>query len=87
MNIYQEAIDVQNAVNLTAVASLLHRVGSQLSREGRGTDEIRRNPAVTLIVDKLLDLNGRPEGMEFNKAFDECEKLSKEVENVCDKTN
>ncbi len=73
MNVYQEALDVQDAVNLTAVSGLLNRVCKHLLREEKlGTDAIRGHAAVTMIVDKILDLNGRPNAQAFGHAHDTC---------------
>lgn len=73
MNVYKEALEVQDAVNLTAVSGLLNRVCKYLlHEENMGTMQIRQHPAVTMIVDKILDLNGRPNAQEFSRAYDEC---------------
>ena len=80
MNIYQEALALQDGVNMTAISGTLNRVCKQLLSEGHGTDSIRHNAAVTLIVDKILDLNGRPDGLAFSKAYDTCLELSKKEE-------
>ena len=57
-NIYQDAIDVQDACNPSGVALSLHNLCCSLSREGLGTDDIRRHPAVILFTAKLADLMG-----------------------------
>ena len=67
--IYQEALDVQDAVNLTAVAGELHRICLHLLREGADTMEVRRNSAVLLFMDKMWDLVGRPESSDLTEAY------------------
>jgi len=76
-NRYQKALQVQDACNLTAVAGLFHEVCLEVLREGRGTDAPCKDPAVLMILDKINDLVGRPEDAEYNKAFCDCEDLSK----------
>jgi hypothetical protein len=57
-NRYQDALDVQNACNPSGVAHSLHEICCEVSREGGGTDAVRRDPAVRLFVAKLADLCG-----------------------------
>lgn len=80
MNVYKTALDLQDGVNLTAISGTLNRVCKQLMDEGLGTMAIREHPAVTLIVDKILDLNGRPEGMKFSEAYNVCHEKAQEEE-------
>lgn len=76
MNVYKTALDLQDGVNMIAISGTLNRVCKQLMSEGLGTDQIRKHPAVTLIIDKMLDLNGRPDAMAFSTAYDECHEKS-----------
>ena len=74
-NRYREAIDVQDACNPSGVALSLHKMCCVVSREGNGTDGVRRDPAVRLFVAKLADLCG----LEYDWPRDaqaECERLS-----------
>lgn len=71
--IHQTALDLQDGVNLLAISNTLFRVCKELSKRGEGTDAIRKHPAVTVILDKMNDLNGRPDFSALNKAFEVCE--------------
>jgi hypothetical protein len=57
----QTALDVQDAVNLSAVArslvSVLDVLWTQAREEGKGTDYVNTHPIVTLFLDKLTSLN------------------------------
>ena len=73
-NIYKTAVDIQDAVNLTAVVNTLASICERVMKDEGGTNAPRENPAVIAIVDKINDLLGRPDSTDINKAFDECEK-------------
>lgn len=53
---HADALSIQDACNLSGVASRLQRLCRELIEEGCGTMEVRRNPAVILIVAKMADL-------------------------------
>lgn len=55
----QTAIDIQDACNPSAVALFYVRVVDSLRNDHniRGTDEIRKHPAVVLTAHKLADLS------------------------------
>lgn len=57
--ICQQAIDVQDACNARAVARFYVRITDLLCDEHgiRGTDELRKHPAVVLTAHKLADLS------------------------------
>ena len=82
MNIYQTALELQDACNPIAVANTLFKVAQQLREEGKGTDAIRQDPAFVLIVDKLSDMTGRPEASAYMDVYNKCEELAKERNNA-----
>ncbi len=63
-NIYQEAIDVQNACNASGVIHSLSRIVSYIweeevnkhPEEKRGTEYVNTHPVVILFLDKLCSL-------------------------------
>jgi hypothetical protein len=73
MNIYKDAIEVQNACNLSGVAHSLADVCSHIMRTGGDSETIKTNPAVILFVDKLNSLLNRPSLKEFHTAYMKCE--------------
>lgn len=79
MNVYKTALELQDGVNLTAISGTLNRVCKHLlHEENLGTIAIREHPAVTLILDKMMDLNGRPDAQAFSEAYDTCHEKAKE---------
>ena len=77
-NIYQTAMELQDACNPIAVANTLFKVAQALRDKGFGTDAIRKDPAFVLIVDKLADMTGRPEASAYMEVYNKCEELAKE---------
>lgn len=54
----KEALDVQNACNLTAVAQSFARAMIDLGKHVQGTYAVRTHPITLLWVDKLASLTG-----------------------------
>lgn len=83
-NIYKEALEVQDAVNLSGVVRSFARITEALWDEakanGLGTEFVNQHPVSRLYADKIVDLAGVREFAEFSKAYEECERLSKEYE-------
>ena len=81
----QQAMQVQDACNGTAVALLLHRIGQAYIRAGHGTDYIHASAPWKLVLYKLADLTFRAgaldlmTGTEYSRLTDECEALAKEL--------
>lgn len=71
-DIYGDALELQNACNLSGVAHTLCDMCSFLVDQGLDTDGIRSHPAVILTVDKMNDLVRRPDLDAYSKADDEC---------------
>jgi hypothetical protein len=57
----QDAVDVQNACNGTAVSGLLNRTMSALMKEKKGSDYVNQHPIVQAIIDKLQSLAKIPQ--------------------------
>jgi hypothetical protein len=74
MNRFKQAIDVQDGVNLRAIARLLVRAADEAADAG-GTDASYSDPAVVLIVNKIESLVHSSE--RFADAWSECHERSK----------
>jgi hypothetical protein len=74
----QQALDVQDACNLSGVVHAFSRAMSVLweeaHRTGQGTDWVNKHPIVTLFIDKLASLNHYDSTL--NHAWDEVTKLA-----------
>jgi hypothetical protein len=66
----QEALDVQDACNLSGVALGFGRAMADLRHVIGGGDELRRHPVTVLWLDKLNDMTGRVDGYAvFSTAY------------------
>ena len=74
MNIYRDALDVQDACNLRAIARLLVKAADLAADKG-GTTASYSDPAVVLIVNKIESLVLSQDAITNGK-WDECEKLA-----------
>ena len=85
-NIYQEALDVQNAVNLSGVvkswAEITSLIWDEAHRLGHGTDWVNHHPVNVLFADKCRDLTDRSQiyAHDYGEAYEECERKAKELE-------
>jgi hypothetical protein len=73
----QTALDVQNAVNLSGVLQsfrdiVMDVLWPEARRLGKGTDWVNHHPICTLFLNKLSDLNRRP---DYFKAYVEVQEL------------
>jgi hypothetical protein len=75
-NIYSDALAVQDAVNLRAIARLLVKAADLAADKG-GTDASYRDPAVVLITNKIESLVYSAQ--RFSEAYAKCKELA-EVE-------
>jgi hypothetical protein len=82
MNLYEkhdqaafcrDALFVQDACNLRAIARLLVAAADHAANNGRVQET---DPAVILIVNKLESLVHSELGMNYSNAYDACRKLS-----------
>lgn len=74
---YQDAIDVQNACNLSGVVHSFSRVISKVWDEahanGQGTDYVNRHPIAVMYASKIASLTGSEIDGEFSKAYQACQ--------------
>ena len=77
-NLYADALFVQDACNLRAIARLLVSAADAAADAG-GTAASYRDPAVVLIVNKIESLVHSESGDNYSKACAECQRLAKEV--------
>lgn len=64
----QEALDVQNACNLSGVLRSFHEIVSgpirdEARKQGKGIEFVNTHPIVTLFLSKLCDLNRTSEDL------------------------
>lgn len=78
-NRFQVALDIQNACNPAGVARELVKIilDAQNDPASTGTMWVRKDPAVRLVIDKLLDLSGRPGFSDIMDDFETCEHRAK----------
>jgi hypothetical protein len=67
--IAQEALDVQDACNLSGVVHSFARVMSALSERGLDTRAKNRHPAAVLFANKIADLTGSEHDGAFSVAY------------------
>lgn len=75
--LYELALDVQNACNLSGVVHAFSRAVSGLWKvvnddpsKGRGTEWVNRHPVCLLFTDKLADLSGSSNTADCTAAYD-----------------
>lgn len=83
----QQALDVQNACNLSGVVHALERVVQDVlwpeaRSQGKGTDWVNQHPIVTLFLDKLASLNRTQclcsdQMHKFGTAYEQVEQLAR----------
>jgi hypothetical protein len=79
---YKDALDVQNACNLSGVVLSFSNMTDKIWKEARelnkGTEYVNNHPITKLYVDKLHSLCGNWDGDSINESFGICEKKAKE---------
>ena len=79
-NIYEDAILVQDACNLSGVVHSLAKAMDVIRKEadelGEGTQYMNTHPVVILFVDKLQSLSGSNDPSAFSRAYDKCQKMA-----------
>lgn len=75
-DLVKEAINVQDACNLSGVVHSFSRALTELRTifPGIGTNELNTHPIVVLFADKIQSLSGAEIG--FSQAWDACNKLA-----------
>jgi hypothetical protein len=82
-NVYQNALDVQNACNVSGVLRSLARdtdaIWEEARAAGQGTDYVNRHPAIILTLHQLLFLSigGGLDTDTFLAAWNACEAGAK----------
>lgn len=76
----QEALAVQDAVNLSGVLATFSTIVSrtlwpEAHRLSKGTEWVNAHPICTVFLDKLCDLNGY-NSIKDSEAYDECKRLA-----------
>lgn len=79
MNRFKTAIDIQNAINPVAVAGVFHDMTVEALHENRGMDHIKKDPAVRLVLYKLMDMF-QAEGADFSEDYRLCRERAVEEE-------
>jgi hypothetical protein len=74
-NRFKTALEIQDACNLRAVVHTLH----EIVREFPPGALVTKDAAVILIIDKLHDLVGRPEGFDYSRVYEECRVASQDL--------
>jgi hypothetical protein len=84
--IYQLALDVQDAGNLTGIIASLAEVAQVVREEmeergeSTATENVNRHPAMVLIIHKLAELCGIPNQyandalLHYQQAYDTCKE-------------
>lgn len=73
----QEALDVQDACNLVAVANGFARAMSEMMTDHKmDTDEIRHHPITTMWVSKIETLNGQTGMACLGTSIRECREIA-----------
>lgn len=72
---FRVAIDIQNAGNMRAIARELVKVVDNAMDELKSTEAVWRDPAVTLLVNKLEELSHSQ--MRFSEAYASCQANAK----------
>lgn len=77
----QEALDVQNACNLSGVVKAFDRATATLWEIAHrtphlGTDWVNKHPISVLFSSKIESLTGSGEVNKFSKSYDECVRLA-----------
>ncbi len=90
VNIYQQALDAQNAVNLSGVVHSWHLMLDQIWVKARvgnhGTDWVNEHPVNVLMANKVAALAGLNQcvldaDILYENALKECETKAKELAN------
>ena len=85
LDIYQTAIDCQDACNLSGVArtltvDVLPLVWAEARAAGEGTEYVNTHPAVRLILHKLTDLARMDTTLDdYGVAYSACRALAQPV--------
>jgi len=73
----KDALEVQNACNLSGVVHAFARAMSAVRESSNGTSEANTHPIAVMFADKIMDLVGRPDLGDYGKAYDACVAYTK----------
>ena len=77
--LYREAVSIQNACNIIAVAKLLSDTTLALRHDDfLGNPQLNAHPAVILIINKLAEMVDVENMTDFCDAYQECIELGEE---------
>jgi hypothetical protein len=88
MSIYQNALDVQDASNLSGVvlqfARDMRRINEEVRAAGGGTDQVNRHPVCRLYAEQIAWLTGAGSGdaETYRQAYDACRRKAEEEKEV-----
>lgn len=72
----KEAIDVQDACNLSGVAHGFARAMSKLCELGLDTNARNQHPVAVMWSSKIASLTGSEDSLTFSRAYDACKALA-----------
>lgn len=85
MNIYREALQIQDAVNLFAIlarwAEIAHEIKNELG-DKYDTDSFRHHPVNVMFADKIASMTGYSN--DYADAYDACKSKAEEIEKAED---
>lgn len=76
----KEALDVQNACNLSGVVHSFSRAMTKLSEAGFDTDAKNKHPLAVLYSNKIASLTGSESVLQFSKAYNWASDMAQGVE-------
>jgi hypothetical protein len=86
MNIYKNALEVQDASNLSGVVFQFARdmvqILSEVRAAGGGTDEVNQHPVARMYAEQIAFLTGAgscSDVVNYQRAYAVCEEKAKEV--------
>jgi hypothetical protein len=71
-NMYQDALDVQGAVNLSGVVRSLVAVIDELRKENKGSDYVNTHPVCRMFAEQISHLTGAGNPDSYHKAYLAC---------------
>ena len=82
---WQNAIDVQDACNLSGVvhtfSDVISRIWWEANKRGEGTNWVNTHPIVVLYVSKLATLSDSDSCLAFSRAYETVTKHLEETKN------
>lgn len=79
---FENAIEVQSAVNPAGVARSMHEAMAEIIREGKPTSAFGEDPAIILFMVALasiMKMDSPAEFVRYTKAYDECNQAAQEA--------